>query len=136
MARALRQNGYTVLEAANGTEALRLVDEHAWEEIHVLVTDLVMPLMGGAELVRRLSPRYPNTKVIYTSGYVEEGAMPPEISETSFEFLHKPYPPTDLIAKIREILDEQTEPLETSTVANGREGAALDASERLSEESR
>jgi PAS domain S-box-containing protein len=106
VARALRQNGYKVLEAANGTEALRLVDEHAREEIHVLVTDLVMPLMGGAELVRRFSPRYPNTKVIYTSGYVAEGAMPPEISEPSVEFLHKPYPPTDLIAKIREVLDD------------------------------
>ena len=106
MSRALRDNGYKVLEAANGTEALRLSDEHVDEEIEVLVTDLVMPLMGGAELARQLSGRRPRTEIIYTSGYVEEDAMPAELTGPSAEFIHKPYSPADLIVRIRELLDD------------------------------
>ena len=93
-------------------------------------------LCGGAELARRLSARHPDTKVIYTSGYVEEGAMPPEISDNSVEFLHKPYPPTYLIAKIREILDDRPGVREIRSAANRSGDGAPDMSNRLSEETR
>ena len=68
----LREQGYLALEAGNGQEALRLVQEHQGEPIHLLLTDVVMPLMGGKELARHLAVTHPETKVLYVSGYPDE----------------------------------------------------------------
>ena len=64
----LQGHGYTVIEARDGESALRIV-EHRRERLHLLLTDVVMPKMGGRELVRRLITRHPDVKVLYMSGY-------------------------------------------------------------------
>ena len=65
----LRQHGYTVLEASNGHEAIWLAQERAKETIDLLVTDVVMPLMGGTQLASRMADLHPETSVLFTSGY-------------------------------------------------------------------
>jgi CheY-like chemotaxis protein len=79
--RLLERYGYNVLEARHGADALRLVEEGG-PEVHLVLTDLVMPEMGGRELVERLRARRPTLKVLYMSGYTEkaittDGVMPP-----------------------------------------------------------
>jgi two-component system cell cycle sensor histidine kinase/response regulator CckA len=100
----LVQNGYTVLLAANGEEALRLSRQHAGP-IHLLVTDMVMPQMSGRELAARLSPQRPETKVLYMSGYTEEAIATHGVFDSGAAFLEKPFSPDALARKIREVLD-------------------------------
>jgi CheY-like chemotaxis protein len=96
----LEQQGYTILAAGNGMEALSLVDRCP-EPIHLLVTDVVMPNIRGTELAERLLKCRPNTQVIYISGYSDE-----EITDSAAAFLQKPFRMQELGAKIREMLDE------------------------------
>jgi two-component system cell cycle sensor histidine kinase/response regulator CckA len=96
----LEQQGYTVLAARNGMEALSLVDRCP-QPIHLLVTDVVMPDIRGAELAERLLKCRPNTRVIYISGYLDE-----EITDSAAAFLQKPFRMQELGAKIREMLDK------------------------------
>ena len=107
--RALRAQGYRVLEAGDGAEALELAARHG-AQIDLLVADVVMPRMGGIELARRLRAERPHLRVLHVSGYVEpalreEAAVPPHST-----FLHKPFPPETLVRKVREILDASTRP--------------------------
>ena len=95
----LEQEGYSVLEAETGLEALSLVDAHP-EPIHLLVTDLVMPGIRGTEVAARLLDRRPNMQVIYISGYSEE-----EINDSAGTFIQKPFRLQELGAKIRSMLD-------------------------------
>ena len=101
---ALRGLGYTVLEAANGDEALRLAQTPSGREIDLLLADLVMPLMGGRELASRLRQIRPQLKVLYTSGYPEEPAQ--GTPDLGIGFMQKPYSPSNLARKIREVLDQ------------------------------
>jgi two-component system, cell cycle sensor histidine kinase and response regulator CckA len=96
----LEQQGYTVLAAGNGMEALSLVDRCP-QPIHLLVTDVVMPDIRGTELAERLLKYRPNTRVIYISGYSDE-----EITDSAAAFLQKPFRMQELGAKIREMLDK------------------------------
>jgi PAS domain S-box-containing protein len=96
----LEQQGYTILAAGNGMEALSLVDRCP-QPIHLLVTDVVMPNIRGTELAERLLKCRPNTQVIYISGYSDE-----EITDSAAAFLQKPFRMQELGAKIREMLDE------------------------------
>lgn len=96
----LEQQGYTVLAAANGVEALALVQASS-EPIHLLLTDVIMPGMRGTELAHRLLKDRPRTQVLYVSGYPEE-----EIEDPAAVFLQKPFPMEDLGAKIRDLLDK------------------------------
>jgi two-component system cell cycle sensor histidine kinase/response regulator CckA len=101
----LRQQGYAVLEASNGEEALRVVRQHGGENIQLLLTDIVMPKMGGRELVDRLLAQFPETRVIYTSGY-PEGALTQHSGPTDgILVLQKPYAPEIIAEKVREVLD-------------------------------
>ena len=95
----LEQEGYTVLEAETGLEALSLVDGYPGP-IHLLVTDLVMPGIRGTEFAERLLERRPNVPVIYISGYSDE-----EITDPAAAFIQKPFRLQELGAKIRSILD-------------------------------
>lgn len=99
----LRKNGYTVLSAMNGREALRLVREHA-EPIDLVITDVVMPQMGGRELVEALRELQSHTKVLYMSGYTDgaEDITAPLYAEHAF--IEKPFAPQELLHKVREIL--------------------------------
>jgi CheY-like chemotaxis protein len=103
--RLLNQQGYKVLEAANGEEALRVAQEHNGEEIHLLLTDVVMPQMGGKELAEKLKTLRPDIKVLYTSGYTDDAIVHQGILEHGTYFLQKPFSLKTLSHKVREVLD-------------------------------
>ncbi len=106
--KALRDFGYTVTEAANGVDAMQVAASRL-HEFDLLVTDVVMPLLGGRELVERLLERRPDLKVIYTSGYTEDGIVHDGVLDRGVEFLPKPYDPLALGRKVREVLDRADE---------------------------
>ena len=102
--KALCQEGYTVLEAADGTEALNLAEEHAGS-IHLLVTDVSMPRMNGVELARQLLLQRPQVKVVFMSGYSDDGTLREEMSKLGTLFLQKPFTPMILLSEVRQVLD-------------------------------
>jgi len=97
--------GYTVLEARHGREALLLAEGYE-RPIHLLVTDVVMPEMGGRELVEGLTPLYPDVRVLYISGYTNDEVLRRGVSDV--ELIHKPFTADDLLQKVRELLDPAT----------------------------
>ncbi len=99
----LQLTGYTVLEAANGAEALHLVEQSRCP-IDLLLTDIVMPGMSGGELAGRLVRCYPGLRVLFTSGYVDHSAVK-EVVSMDEQFLPKPFSPAELMGKVREVLD-------------------------------
>jgi PAS domain S-box-containing protein len=101
---ALEMEGYTVLSAASGPEALELVDEHRGR-LDLMVTDVVMPGMSGGELARRLAVVRPETKVIFVSGYVDDAIVRDGVMAEGVPFLQKPYPLEALALLAREVLD-------------------------------
>ncbi|HEY8256655.1 MAG TPA: PAS domain S-box protein [Gemmatimonadales bacterium] len=105
LARALREFGYTVIEAADGAEGLDCVAARAGR-VDLIITDIVMPGVGGREFAEQVLSRYPSVRVLLISGYpgrqeAEEGRDP----EDGVEFLQKPVAPMDLGRKVREMLD-------------------------------
>jgi two-component system cell cycle sensor histidine kinase/response regulator CckA len=98
---ALTRAGYRVLEARNGQEALKMFDQHG-DSIDLLLTDLRMPYMGGAELAQHLRARRKTLKLIAISGYA--GQMDDDLKA---DFLAKPFSRDDLLAKVREVLDRR-----------------------------
>ncbi len=111
IAEMLRQQGYQVLKAANGAEAIRIAEGHEGA-IHMLVTDVVMPQMGGKQLADTLVPLRPAMKVLYLSGYTENTVVDHGVLVPGFEFLGKPFTHESLAKKIREVLDGQGAPAE------------------------
>jgi CheY-like chemotaxis protein len=103
--RVLREQGYNVLEAANGIEALNVAQEHASEKIHLLLTDVIMPKMGGKELADRLKTFRPRIKVLFTSGYTDQAIVQRGLLNPDFSFLEKPFSPSGLVRQVREVLD-------------------------------
>jgi two-component system cell cycle sensor histidine kinase/response regulator CckA len=102
--RLLERHGYTVIEARHGADGLRIV-EQGDQKIDLVLTDLVMPEMGGRELVERLRARHPALKVLFMSGYSQraltvDGTMPPATG-----FVEKPFTVEQLTQRLREILD-------------------------------
>jgi len=104
--RLLKQQGYRVLEAANGEEALRLVRETAGERIHLLLTDVVLPQMSGKELADQLKIFRPDLKVLYTSGYTDFAVVHHGVLNSGTHFLQKPFSLKTLSQKVREALDK------------------------------
>jgi len=105
----LRQHGYRVLEASHGEEALCLGQAQGKETIALLLTDVVMPHMSGDELAHRLRAVYPNIKILFVSGYIENAHMRQAILHQDTTFLPKPYTPTVLALKVREVLDQSSD---------------------------
>jgi hypothetical protein len=101
--RALESSGYCVLSAGNGAEALSLAEQHPGP-IHVLLTDVVMPGMGGPELARQLSLLRPSLRVLFCSGYTDDATVRDGVREAGTAFLQKPFAPEELIHKVREVL--------------------------------
>jgi two-component system cell cycle sensor histidine kinase/response regulator CckA len=99
----LQRAGYHVLEASRGASALRIAGEHDGP-IHLLITDVVMPEMGGRELVERLVPIRPDLKVLYLSGYTDDAVIRHGVLQTDVAFLQKPFTITALAAKVRQVL--------------------------------
>jgi len=101
----LKGQGYTVLTAPNGQDALRVAREHRGPPIALVVTDVVMPRMGGKVMAEWLKTTYPNLKVLFTSGYTEDAIAHHGVLDEGVEFLPKPYSPASLARKVRELLD-------------------------------
>jgi two-component system cell cycle sensor histidine kinase/response regulator CckA len=101
---ALRERGYTVIEAANGEEGLRMARKHVGK-IDLVLTDVVMPVMGGKAMAEALTKSYPHTKILFTSGYSEEAIGHHGVLRPGIEFLQKPYLPVTLTRRVREVLD-------------------------------
>ena len=98
-AQALTRAGYAVYEARNGQEAMKLFDQHG-ETIDLLLTDMRMPYMGGAELAHHLRGRRRTLKLLCISGY--PGSLDADLAA---DFLAKPFSRDDLLKKVREVLD-------------------------------
>ena len=98
---ALRRAGYTVLQAADGQEALSLVKDYQ-SPIHLVITDLMMPNMGGRELASIMAQLRPDIRTLYISGYAELFLPHPESSDP---ILQKPFSLTTLTVQVRKILD-------------------------------
>jgi CheY-like chemotaxis protein len=102
--RVLVAQGYRVREARNGREALAMLEEPA-HGIDLLLTDVVMPEMGGVELVQRVLNAHPEIRIVYMSGYTEGDKLQPGIRNSPFPFLQKPFSSESLAVRVREALD-------------------------------
>jgi PAS domain S-box-containing protein len=102
--KTLGKQGYVVLEAANGKDALQIFDNRTWP-IDLLLVDVVLPQMSGAEVVKRLQEFDPNLKVLYMSGYTNNAIVHHGVLDTDVAFLQKPFKGTALLLKIRDVLD-------------------------------
>ncbi len=102
--RVLEKHGYKLLLAATGWHGVRLAEQHG-SPIDLLVTDVVMPEMGGRELAQRLTTRQPSLKVLYLSGYTDDAIVHHGVLDAGVAFLQKPFKPDELVRKIREVLD-------------------------------
>lgn len=100
---ALEDLGYEVIEAADGPMAIDIAEKRGWE-VDLLLTDVVMPGMDGRRLAEELTARFPRLKVLFVSGYTDDAAVRDEIFDERVAFLQKPYSPTALAAKVREVL--------------------------------
>src|SRR5262249_53512217 len=102
---ALRRQGYSVLEARHGLDALRVAEKHS-EPIHLMVTDVVMPHMGGRDLAERLAAARPAMKVLFMSGYTDHAVVHRDLTPGT-AFLQKPFTPEAFARKVRTVLDQQ-----------------------------
>lgn len=102
----LTHSGYRVVEAANGGEALLVCERHPGD-IALLITDLIMPGMSGRELADRLAPLRPGMRVLFMSGYTSHAVLANGALEGGVQFIQKPFTPSTLIDKVRQILKQE-----------------------------
>jgi signal transduction histidine kinase len=105
----LEAQGYHVLRASNGQDGLRVAREFTGGTIRLVITDVVMPVMSGKVMAEWLKTTYPGVKILFTSGYTDEGIMQHGVLEPGTAFLAKPYSPATLANKVRAVLDDQTD---------------------------
>jgi len=101
----LERLDYTVLTAANGIEAMSIIHQQGRGHIDLLFTDVVMPHMSGKELADRIHALHPQTKILFTSAYTESAIVHQGVLDKSVALLQKPYTPSALAQKLREVLD-------------------------------
>jgi PAS domain S-box-containing protein len=106
----LETQGYVVLTAPNGQDALHVARDHKGSPIRLVITDVIMPLMGGMVMAEWLKATYPELKILFTSGYTDEAITGSVTQQSGIEFLAKPYTPAILIHKVRELLDKGAVP--------------------------
>ncbi|HPQ68144.1 MAG TPA: response regulator [bacterium] len=123
----LEKHGYRVLTAENGIEAIEKCENYDGD-IHLLLTDVVMPNMNGKELFTYLSRRRPDIKVVYSSGYTDDAIVHHGILEAGTFFLSKPFKMDEMLHKVRKALDTETnagEPAKAGTIL------LIDSEERM-----
>jgi signal transduction histidine kinase len=103
----LKSQGYNVLSANNGKEGLRVAREYKGGPIRLVITDVIMPQMGGKMMAEWLKAVYPDLKILFTSGYTDDALSQHGVLEPDIVFLLKPYTPAALTHKVRELLDEK-----------------------------
>jgi len=103
-ARALREKGYNVLDASNGNDALKIIEEYG-KPVDLVVTDVVMAPMDGPTLARRISEKLHNVKIIFISGYTEDSFRNQLKENTQVHFLPKPFSLKDLARKVKQVLN-------------------------------
>ncbi len=103
----LERQGYTVLEAAHGAAALQTAAGHPGP-IHLLLTDVVMPVLSGRQLADQLARLRPDAKVLYASGYTDDAVVRHGVLEAGISYLQKPFTADSLARKVREVLDRPT----------------------------
>jgi len=104
-ARILSERGYLVYSVPDGKEALKFVQDHPDRDIHLLLTDVVMPGMSGKELADHLKLSTPKTKVLFISGYTDDAIVHHGVLDKGVNFVQKPFTPEGLARKVREVLD-------------------------------
>jgi len=108
-ASVLEAQGYTVLRATNGKDGLRVASAHNGSPICLVVTDVIMPQMGGKVMAERLKMAYPDIKILFTSGYTDDSISEHGALDAEVGFLSKPFTGGTLIRKVREMLGKNTE---------------------------
>ena len=108
----LEQYGYEVLHAENGKDALRIMDLNQ-KPIHLLLTDVIMPVMNGKELYQKVSALHPDIKALYMSGYTEDVIAHHGVMDAGVNFIQKPFSIETLAIKIREVLEQQPTSVKT-----------------------
>jgi two-component system cell cycle sensor histidine kinase/response regulator CckA len=107
VAEILKGQGYTVIEASDGQEAVKVSRENAGKKIHLLLTDVVMPGMSGRELAVTLGLQHPKMKVLYMSGYTDNAIVHHGVLEEGVNYIQKPFTLEALARKVREVLDQR-----------------------------
>jgi len=101
----LHESGYTLIGASNGSEALKLSQTYE-ADIHLLLTDVIMPQMSGKELAEQLVAQRPKLKILFASGYTDDAIAQHGVLDPGVTFIQKPFSPVALAKKVREVLDQ------------------------------
>ena len=104
----LQRNGYRVLEAKDGAEALRIAEQQP--AIDLLLTDVVMPHLSGSAMAAQLLASRPGLKLLYMSGYTDNAVALHGVLRSEAAFVQKPITPAALLSKVREVLDSSAAP--------------------------
>jgi signal transduction histidine kinase len=105
----LEAQGYNVVRANNGQDALHMARDHKGPPIRLVITDVIMPVMSGKVMAEWLKATYPDLKILFTSGYTDDAIARHGVLEPGIAFLSKPYAPATLARKVRAMLDDQTD---------------------------
>jgi PAS domain S-box-containing protein len=108
LTQVLEQQGHTVIQASNGAEALKIARELGSDEIGLLVTDMVMPVMGGRALATEFKELYPSAKILYTSGYTDDELLRSGELDSDSAFMRKPFDLTTLSQLVYKLLSERS----------------------------
>jgi CheY-like chemotaxis protein len=107
VAQILKGQGYTVIEASDGEEAIKVAQKNSGNKIHLLLTDVVMPGMSGRQLAVTLGLQHPNMKILYMSGYTDNAIVHHGVLEEGVNYIQKPFTLDALARKVREVLDQR-----------------------------
>ena len=104
VAAVLEQYGYNVIEAENGSVAMKRCEQE--DKIHLMIADVVMPVISGPDLVRQIITIQPEMKVLYISGYTDDAIVHHGVLDENTPFLQKPFTPQKLALKVQELLED------------------------------
>jgi DNA-binding NtrC family response regulator len=107
VAQILAGQGYKVIEASDGEEAIKVAHKNSGKKIHLLLTDVVMPGMSGRKLAETLALRHPGLKILYMSGYTDNAIVHHGVLEEGVNYIQKPFTLDALARKVREVLDRR-----------------------------